>query len=91
MCVRAGSGQPAQTVDVELAVVRDALWLPPAGRAVRPARPRRPRTAALPADRWSPITETLLMYAARRDHIERVIRPALEPISSPGIIAARPR
>jgi len=30
------------------------------------------------ADRWSPVTETLLMYAARRDHIERVIRPALE-------------
>jgi dTMP kinase len=30
------------------------------------------------ADRWSPATETLLMYAARRDHIERVIRPALE-------------
>lgn len=30
------------------------------------------------ADRWSPSTETLLMYAARRDHIERVIRPALE-------------
>ncbi len=30
------------------------------------------------ADRWSPITETLLMYAARRDHIERVIRPALD-------------
>lgn len=29
------------------------------------------------ADRWSPITETLLMYAARRDHIERVIKPAL--------------
>jgi dTMP kinase len=29
------------------------------------------------ADRWSPITETLLMYAARRDHIERVIAPAL--------------
>ncbi len=28
-------------------------------------------------DRWSPITETLLMYAARRDHIERVIAPAL--------------
>ena len=31
-----------------------------------------------PADRWSPITETLLMYAARRDHLERVIRPALD-------------
>lgn len=30
------------------------------------------------ADRWSPVTETLLMYAARRDHIERVIKPALE-------------
>lgn len=30
------------------------------------------------ADRWSPTTETLLMYAARRDHIERVIRPALD-------------
>jgi dTMP kinase len=28
-------------------------------------------------DRWSPVTETLLMYAARRDHIERVIQPAL--------------
>jgi dTMP kinase len=30
------------------------------------------------ADRWSALTETLLMYAARRDHIERVIAPALE-------------
>lgn len=30
------------------------------------------------ADRWSPLTETLLMYAARRDHIEQVIAPALE-------------
>ena len=30
------------------------------------------------ADRWSPMTETLLMYAARRDHVERVIRPALD-------------
>ncbi|HEY3694816.1 dTMP kinase [Phenylobacterium sp.] len=29
------------------------------------------------ADRWSPVTETLLMYAARRDHVERVIVPAL--------------
>jgi dTMP kinase len=31
-----------------------------------------------PVERWSPVTETLLMYAARRDHIERVITPALE-------------
>ena len=29
------------------------------------------------ADRWSPVSETLLMYAARRDHIERTIAPAL--------------
>ena len=29
------------------------------------------------ADRWSPLTETLLMYAARRDHVERTIEPAL--------------
>jgi len=29
------------------------------------------------SDRWSPVTETLLMYAARRDHIERTIAPAL--------------
>jgi dTMP kinase len=29
------------------------------------------------ADRWSPMTETLLVYAARRDHIERTIAPAL--------------
>ena len=29
-------------------------------------------------ERWSPRTETLLMYAARSDHLERTIRPALE-------------
>ena len=29
-------------------------------------------------DRWSPTTETLLMYAARRDHIEQTIAPALD-------------
>ncbi len=29
------------------------------------------------SDRWSSLSETLLMYAARRDHIERVIVPAL--------------
>lgn len=28
-------------------------------------------------DRWSSTTETLLMYAARRDHLERTIRPVL--------------
>ncbi len=30
------------------------------------------------ADRWSPIAEALLMYAARSDHLDRVIRPALD-------------
>ncbi len=28
-------------------------------------------------DRWSPLSETLILYAARSDHLERVIRPAL--------------
>ena len=27
-------------------------------------------------DRWSPVTEALLMYAARVDHVERLIEPA---------------
>lgn len=30
------------------------------------------------ADRWSPLAETLLFYAARVDHWQRVIAPALE-------------
>ncbi|MFZ5669805.1 MAG: dTMP kinase [Pseudomonadota bacterium] len=30
------------------------------------------------ADRWSPLSETLMMNAARRDHLERTITPALE-------------
>ena len=29
------------------------------------------------ADRWSAVSETLLMYAARADHLEKLIRPAL--------------
>jgi dTMP kinase len=29
------------------------------------------------AGRWSPVAETLLMYAARSDHLDRLIRPAL--------------
>lgn len=28
-------------------------------------------------DRWSPTAETLILYAARADHLDRVIRPAL--------------
>ena len=30
------------------------------------------------SDRWSAMSETLLLYAARRDHIERAIHPALD-------------
>lgn len=30
------------------------------------------------AERWSPMAEALMMYAARADHLERVIRPALD-------------
>ena len=30
------------------------------------------------SDRWSGMTELLLMYAARLDHIEKLIKPALE-------------
>jgi dTMP kinase len=29
-------------------------------------------------NRWEPTTEALLHYAARRDHVERTIRPALD-------------
>jgi dTMP kinase len=29
-------------------------------------------------ERWDAVAETLLFYAARRDHVERLIRPALE-------------
>lgn len=29
-------------------------------------------------DRWSPMSEALLMYAARVDHVERLIAPALQ-------------
>lgn len=29
-------------------------------------------------DRWSPLTEALLMYASRRDHLEKTILPALK-------------
>ena len=30
------------------------------------------------ADRWSPMAETLILFAARDDHLRRTIRPALE-------------
>lgn len=30
-----------------------------------------------PAERWSPMAEALLMYAARAEHLDKLIRPAL--------------
>ncbi len=30
-----------------------------------------------PSDRWSPMAEALLMYAARAEHLDKLIRPAL--------------
>ena len=30
------------------------------------------------AERWSPLSETLILYAARADHLQRTIRPALD-------------
>lgn len=30
------------------------------------------------ADSWNPLSETLLFYAARLDHVERLIKPALD-------------
>ncbi|WP_443747571.1 dTMP kinase [Asticcacaulis solisilvae] len=30
------------------------------------------------AGRWSPMSELLMMYAARSDHLEKIIRPALD-------------
>ena len=30
-----------------------------------------------PTDRWQPLTEVLLHYAARREHVDKVIEPAL--------------
>ena len=52
---------------------------PPASPAARLA-PRRsaPWSPRAAADRWSPLTETLLFLAARQDHVERLIEPALE-------------
>lgn len=31
-----------------------------------------------PTDRWSPLSEALLHYAARQEHLEELIRPALD-------------
>ena len=67
-------------------LARLAAWLEPrVGEVVRTREPGgSPGAEAIrnllvngPPDKWSAQTETLLMFAARRDHIERVISPAL--------------
>ena len=51
-------------------------------RASREARPARRRSASCCSngadERWDAMTEVLLLNAARRDHVVRLIRPALE-------------
>ena len=39
--------------------------------------PRTLQTTAQPAARWQPLTEALLHYAARAEHLNATIRPAL--------------
>lgn len=67
-------------------IARLAAWLQPhVGDVVRTREPGgSPGAEAIrdllvngPPEKWSAQTETLLMFAARRDHIERVIEPAL--------------
>ena len=67
-------------------IARLAAWLEPrVGPVVRTREPGgSPGAEAIrallvngPPEKWSAQTETLLMFAARRDHIERVIEPAL--------------
>jgi dTMP kinase len=67
-------------------IARLAAWLEPrVGSVVRTREPGgSPGAEAIrallvngPPEKWSAQTETLLMFAARRDHIERVIEPAL--------------
>jgi dTMP kinase len=67
-------------------IARLAAWLEPrVGEVIRTREPGgSPGAEAIrallvngPPEKWSAQTETLLMFAARRDHIERVIEPAL--------------
>lgn len=64
-----------------------AAWLRDAGLAVVETRepggsPGAEKIRELlvngPTDRWDPVTETMLHFAARREHLERTILPALE-------------
>lgn len=76
-----GSGKSTQAR--RLAQVLDAMWPPGAVLTREPGGSpgaeeiRRLLVTGDPA-RWSAVTELLLFNAARRDHVERTIRPALE-------------
>jgi len=75
-----GSGKSSQ-------IARFARFLEEEGRRVHMTREPGGSPGALEirnllltgdADRWSPETEILLFNAARRDHVERIVRPMLE-------------
>lgn len=74
-----GSGKSTQSralADRLRARGRDVLWTREPGGSDGAEDIRRLLVEG-PPDRWSPETEILLFTAARRDHLERSIRPAL--------------
>ncbi len=75
-----GSGKSTQAVklrDRMAAQGRDVLLTREPGGSPGAEEIRRLLLEGAP-DRWSAMTELLLFTAARRDHVERTIRPALE-------------
>ena len=71
-----GSGNSTQARLLAEALGRDAVLTREPGGATGAEEIRRLLVEGDPA-RWSPETEILLFTAARRDHLEKTIRPAL--------------